>query len=326
MKAILITHPGGSEVLMYGEAPDPQIGPDDLLVRVHATAVNRADVAQREGNYPPPANASPILGLEIAGEVIQKGIAAGSWQVGDRVMAVITGGGYAELAVVPAGVAIRIPDVLSYEQAAAIPEAFLTAYLNLFALGRLQSGETALIHAGASGVGTAAIQLAHSAGAYVITTAGSDEKLAVCRALGAATTINYKSEAFADSVLKSTNRHGADVILDFIGAAYWNDNLKAAAIGGRLLLIGMLGGASGQLDIGMIMYKQLTVMGTTLRRTPLPQKITLTAAFADYALPRFENGELRPVIDSVYPLTDVANAHRLLERNGNTGKIVLRVS
>lgn len=323
MKAILFDHPGPPEVLRYGEAPDPQPGIDELLVRVRATAVNRADLLQRRGGYPPPAGASPILGLELAGEVVS---GAGAWRPGDRVMAVVTGGGYAELAAVPAGMAIRIPDRLSFEEAAAIPEAFLTAYLNLFTLGRLESGETVLIHAGASGVGTAAIQLARAAGARVIVTAGSEQKLALCRELGAEVAINYKQESFPDRVHEATAGQGANLVLDFVGAPYWEGNMAALARGGRLMIIGFLGGSRGQLDLGPILAKSLTVAGTTLRRTPLPQKIALAQAFAAFALPRFESGELRPVIDSVYPLEQAAEAHRAMEANRNAGKIVLRVS
>jgi putative PIG3 family NAD(P)H quinone oxidoreductase len=323
MKAILFDHPGPPEVLRYGEAPDPQPGVDELLVRVRATAVNRADLLQRRGGYPPPTGASPILGLELAGEVVS---GAGAWQPGDRVMAVVTGGGYAELAAVPAGVAIRIPDRLSFEEAAAIPEAFLTAYLNLFTLGRLESGETVLIHAGASGVGTAAIQLARAAGARVIVTAGSEQKLALCRELGAEVTINYKQESFPDRVHEATAGQGANLVLDFVGAPYWEGNMAALARGGRLMIIGFLGGSRGQLDLGPILAKSLTVAGTALRRTPLPQKSALAQAFAAFALPRFESGELRPVIDSVYPLEQASEAHRAMEANRNAGKIVLRVS
>ena len=323
MKAILFDHPGPPEVLRYGEAPDPQPGVDELLVRVRATAVNRADLLQRRGGYPPPTGASPILGLELAGEVVS---GAGAWQPGDRVMAVVTGGGYAELAAVPAGVAIRIPDRLSFEEAAAIPEAFLTAYLNLFTLGRLESGETVLIHAGASGVGTAAIQLARAAGARVLVTAGSEQKLALCRELGAEVTINYKQESFPDRVHEATAGQGANLVLDFVGAPYWEGNMAALARGGRLMIIGFLGGSRGQLDLGPILAKSLTVAGTALRRTPLPQKSALAQAFAAFALPRFESGELRPVIDSVYPLEQASEAHRAMEANRNAGKIVLRVS
>ncbi len=322
MKAILFDQPGDPDVLRYGDAPDPQPGADELLVRVHATAVNRADLLQRRGGYAPPPGASPILGLELAGEVVQP---VGEWRTGDRVMAVVTGGGYAEVAAVPAGMAMRIPERFSYQEAAAIPEAFLTAYLNLFTLGRLQPGEVALIHAGASGVGTAAIQLAHAAGARAIVTAGSDEKLALCRELGAELAINYRSESFADRVQAATGGRGADVVLDFIGAPYWDSNMAALALGGRLMLIGFLGDSRGQLDLGTIMGKSLTIAGTTLRRTPLPQKRALTQAFAEFALPRFARGELRPVTDRVMPLAQAAEAHRVLEANSNAGKVVLSV-
>jgi putative PIG3 family NAD(P)H quinone oxidoreductase len=322
MKAILFDQPGDPGVLRYDDAPEPQPGADELLVRVHATAVNRADLLQRRGGYAPPPGASPILGLELAGEVVQP---VGEWRSGDRVMAVVTGGGYAEVAAVPAGMAMRIPERFSYQEAAAIPEAFLTAYLNLFTLGRLQSGEVALIHAGASGVGTAAIQLARAAGARAIVTAGSDEKLALCRELGAELAINYKSESFADRVQAATDGRGADVLLDFVGAPYWDINMAALALGGRLMLIGFLGGSRGQLDLGTIMGKSLTIASTTLRRTPLPQKLALTQAFTEFALPRFERGELRPVIDRVMPIAQAAEAHRVLEANSNAGKVVLSV-
>lgn len=323
MKAIICDTPGGPDVLRFGEAPDPQPADDELLVRVRATAVNRADLLQRRGGYPPPEGASPILGLELAGEVLRP---AGEWREGDRVMAVVTGGGYAELAAVPAGMALRIPEGMSFEQAAAIPEVFMTAFLNLFTLGRLHSGETVLIHAAGSGVGTAAIQLARSAGARVCATAGSDQKLARCRELGAEVTINYHSESFADRVLEATGGRGANVVLDFVGAPYWESNMRALARGGRLMLIGFLGGARGQLDLGPILSKSLTVAGTTLRRTPLPQKVALAREFAAFALPRFERGELQPVIDSIYPIEQAADAHAAMEANRNTGKIVLRVA
>jgi putative PIG3 family NAD(P)H quinone oxidoreductase len=322
MKAILFDQPGGPEVLRYGDAPDPQPAGDELLVRVRATAANRADTLQRRGHYPPPDGASPILGLELVGEVVQ---GVGDWRPGDRVMAVVTGGGYAELAAVPAGMAVRIPENLSFEEAAAIPEAFLTAYLNLFMLWRLQAGEAVLIHAGASGVGTAAIQLARAAGARVLATAGSGDKLMRCRELGAEVAINYKRESFPERVAAATEGRGVNLILDFIGAPYWNDNLAALAIDGRLALIGFLGGSSGQLDIGPILGKRLQVFGTTLRRTPLPQKIALTESFAAFALPRFQSGELRPIVDDVLPLQQAAEAHRRMEANSTVGKLVLRV-
>jgi len=323
MHAISFDSPGGPEVLTWASVADPQVGNGELLVRVRATAVNRADLLQRRGAYPPPAGASSILGLELAGEVA---VASGDFQVGDRVMAVVTGGGYAELAAVPIGMAVRVPEALSYVQAAAIPEAFLTAYLNLFTLGHLKAGEVALIHAGASGVGTAAIQLARAAGATVIATAGSDEKLARCRELGASEVINYRNESFAESVRVATGGRGADVILDFVGAPYWEGNMAAVAPYGRLLLIGFLGGSRGQLDLGAILGKSLTVAGTTLRRTPLDQKIALTHDFAAFALPRFASGELQPVIDRTMLLRDAAEAHRYVETNANVGKVVLIVA
>jgi putative PIG3 family NAD(P)H quinone oxidoreductase len=322
VKAIVFDQPGGPEVLRWGDAPDPQPAEGELLVRVHATSANRADTLQRRGNYPPPEGASPILGLELAGEVVE---GVGEWQPGDRVMAVVAGGGYAELAAVPAGMAIRIPERLSFEQAAAIPEAFLTAFLNLFTLGQLKGGERVLIHAGASGVGTAAIQLARTAGAHVLTTAGSDEKLMRCRELGAQQTINYKRESFRERVAEATGGRGVDLILDFVGAPYWDDNLASLALDGRLALIGFLGGSRAQLDLGPILGKRLHVFGTTLRRTPMPQKVALTDAFAAFALARFDNGELQPVIDSTLPLEEAAEAHRLMESNNTTGKIVLRM-
>lgn len=320
MKAIVFDAPGDADVLRYADAPDPQPGEGELLVRVRASAVNRADILQRRGGYAPPPGASPILGLELAGEVVQP---AGAWQVGDRVMAVVTGGGYAELAAVPAGMAIRIPEQFSFEEAAAIPEAFLTAYLNLFTLGRLQAGETALVHAGASGVGTAAIQLARAAGARVFATAGAENKLALCRELGAELAINYKTEQFAERVMAATGGAGANVVLDFVGAPYWAGNMAALALGGRLMLIGFLGGSQGQLDLGALMGKSLTVASTTLRRTPLAQKVALTEAFSAFALDRFVSGELRPVIDRSFPMAQAGDAHRYVESNANAGKVVL---
>jgi len=322
MKAIIFDQPGAPDVLKLADAPDPVPGAGDLLVRVRATAANRADTLQRKGGYAPPPGASPILGLELAGEVIKP---AGAWKAGERVMAVVTGGGYAELAAVPASLAMRVPDDMTFAQAAAIPEVFLTAYLNLFTLGTLQAGQTVLIHAGASGVGSAAIQLARAGGATVIATAGRADKVAFCTSLGAAHAIDYNQTNFADAVHTFTHGSGADVILDFVGAPYWNDNLRALAMNGRLILIGMMGGASGALDLGAIMAKRAVITGTTLRRTPLDQKTALTWAFASFAMPRFATGEIKPIIDRLYPLHEAAEAHRRMEANQNIGKIVLTV-
>ncbi|MFO7321444.1 MAG: NAD(P)H-quinone oxidoreductase [Chloroflexota bacterium] len=322
MKAIIARQPGEADVLELVEVPDPTPEAGELLVRVRAAGVNRADILQRKGGYAPPPGASPILGLELAGEVVQ---AAGDWRVGDRVMAVVTGGAYAELATVPASVAMPVPAAFTDQQAAAIPEAFLTAYLNLFMLGRLQPGETVLIHAGASGVGTAAIQLARVAGARVLATASSPEKLARCEALGAEIAISYLKDSFGRVALEATGGRGVDLILDFVGAPYWSENLTSLARGGRLILIGFLGSSKGALDLGPVMRKNLTVTGTTLRGTPLEEKAALTQAFVEFALPKIECGELAPVLDSVYPLRDAAEAHRRMEANRNIGKIVLSV-
>jgi putative PIG3 family NAD(P)H quinone oxidoreductase len=322
MKAILVPKPGPADVMQYGDAPDPTPKDGELLVRVHGTAINRADILQRLGLYPPPPGASDVLGLEIVGDVVRP---AGRWKKGDRVMAVVAGGGYAQLAVVPAAQAMPVPEGMSYEQAAALPEAYQTAYLNMFMLGKLKRGESVLVHAGASGVGTAAIQLARVAGARVFVTAGTDDKLAFCRDLGAEVLINYKKEKFPERVMAATDKRGVDLILDFIGAAYWNDNLAALASYGRLTIIGFLGGDKGDLSLALMMRKSLTVMSTTLRRTPADKKEQLVKALGDFANDRFKSGELRPIVDSVYPLERAADAHRHMESNRNIGKIVLRV-
>ncbi|HEX9810847.1 MAG TPA: NAD(P)H-quinone oxidoreductase [Burkholderiales bacterium] len=322
MKAILVPKPGPADVMQYGDAPDPTPKDGELLVRVHGTAINRADILQRLGLYPPPPGASDVLGLEIVGDVVRP---AGRWKKGDRVMAVVAGGGYAQLAVVPAAQAMPVPEGMSYEQAAALPEAYQTAYLNMFTLGKLKRGESVLVHAGASGVGTAAIQLARVTGARVFVTAGTDDKLAFCRDLGAEVLINYKKEKFAERVMAATDKRGVDLILDFIGAAYWNDNLAALASYGRLTIIGFLGGDKGDLSLALMMRKSLTVMSTTLRRTPADKKEQLVKALGDFANDRFKSGELRPIVDSVYPLERAADAHRHMESNRNIGKIVLRV-
>lgn len=325
MQAILISAAGEPEVLVLGEAPDPQPGPGELLIAVRATALNRADLLQRRGQYSPPPGASPILGLELAGTVAALGTGVTGWHVGQPAMALVTGGGYAELAVTPAATAVPIPEGYSFEQAAAVPEAFLTAMLNLFVLGDLQAGQRVLVHAGASGVGSAAIQLAREAGATVFATAGSEPKLAHCRDLGAALAINYREQPFDAAVLEATEGTGVDLVLDFVGAPYWAANINALAMHGRLVLIGMMGGSVGELDIGPIMRKRLLVTGTTLRATPLAQKAALVEQFRAFALPRLADGRLRPTIDTVFPLAEAAEAHRFMERNANIGKIILRV-
>lgn len=326
MRAVITRGHGGPEVLELGTHPDPEPAADELLVRIHATALNRADLLQREGRYPPPPGASPILGLELAGVVEAVGPACRGFQEGDRVFALLPGGGYAEFATVPHDLAMPIPENLSFEEAAAIPEVFLTAFLNLFWLGRLAAGEYALIHAGASGVGTAAIQLAREQEARVVVTAGSDEKLALCHDLGAGAGCNYRQGPWAPAVLEATGGRGVDVILDPVGAPYWDQNLKVLAPDGRLILIAMMGGSRlPEARLGPILTKRLQVIGSTLRSRSREFKARLTAEFAAFALPRLRDGRLRPVIDRVYDWTEVAAAHTYMESNRNKGKIVLKI-
>lgn len=325
MQAILVPTPGGPEAMTLGDAPDPEPKPGEILVRVHAAGVNRADVLQRMGRYPPPPGASPTLGLELAGEVAALGPGASRFQPGDRVMALVTGGAYATRAAVPEVAALPVPAGLDFAQGAAIPEAFLTAWLNLFTLGGLEKGETVLIHAGASGVGSAAIQLARETGARVITTVGSDEKAALCRELGAAVAVNRHRDDLVKAAMEATDGAGVDLVLDVVGAPSWAANLEMLRKGGRLTLIGFLGGSRGEVDLGPVLRKSLTVRGTTLRGTSLPDKDRLVAAFGAFALPRFADGRLRAVVDCTFPLARAADAHRHMEANRNAGKIVLTV-
>lgn len=324
MKAILVDE---AKKLYVGEAEDPAPGPGELLVKVMATAVNRADLLQKRGLYPPPPGASSIIGLEMAGIVEQAGANAADWKPGDRVFALLPGGGYAEKVVVPVELAIRIPQHFSFEEAAAIPEVFLTAYYNLFMLGKLQRSQSVLIHAGASGVGTAAIQLAREAGAFSIATAGSEEKVNACLKLGANAGINYKKEAFDEKTLEATNGRGADLILDFVGAPYFDRNIKSLALEGTLVLIGTMGGNKiSELNLMTLLTRRLKVFGSTLRSQTLSQKAELTRRFAEDALPLLVSGKIKPVIDSVYDIKDVNAAHERMENNLNTGKIVLRAN
>lgn len=323
MQAVLVPTPGGPEAMRLGEAPDPDPGPGELLIRVRAAGVNRADVLQRMGRYPPPPGSSSILGLELAGEVAAVGPGAERFHPGDRVMSLVTGGAYATLAAVPEAATLAVPAGLDFAQAAAIPEAFLTAWLNLFDLGGLTKGETVFIHAGASGVGTAAIQLAREAGARVLTTVGSDEKAALCRELGAAVAIHRHQEDVVAAVKESTEGAGVDLVLDVVGAPSWPGNLEMLKRGGRMTLIGFLGGSRGELDLGPVLRKSLTVRGTTLRGTSLADKDRLVRAFGDFALPRFADGRLRAVVDRTFSLADAAEAHRAMEENRNAGKLVL---
>lgn len=327
MKAVLMSGLGGIEFLHIGEHPDPVMKEDELLVRVRATALNRADLLQRRGKHPPPKGVPDILGLEMAGEVASVGRACEGWAVGDRVCALLPGGGYAERVSIPAGLAMRIPEPLSFEQAAAIPEVFLTAYQNLFNVARLAPGETVLVHAGGSGVGTAAIQLIREAGGSSLVTAGSQEKIARCVALGARSGWNYKDGPFAPWVAEQSGGRGVDIVLDFVGAPYFEQNLQTLAADGRMVVIGTLGGPDvGTFSLRTLMSKRLQITGAGLRHMDTARKIRLTRQFADFALPRFADGRLVPVVDSVFDWRETARAHERMESNANVGKIVLRVT
>jgi putative PIG3 family NAD(P)H quinone oxidoreductase len=325
VRAIVADGPGGPDVLKIVERPDPDAGPGELLVRVRAAGVNRADVLQRRGHYPPPPGASDVLGLEFAGEVVAVGGGVEGWAVGDPACAVVAGGAYAELVTVPADVALPPPPSLSIEEAAAVPEVFATAYDNLFNRGRLAGGETILIHGGGSGVGTAAIQLAKLSGCRILVTAGSSAKLEECAALGADVGIDYHREDFVERAMERTDDRGVDVILDIVGADYLDRNLRALAVDGRLVVIGLQGGAQAPLNLGLLLARRLTVTGSTLRARTTEEKAVLMAQLYRDVWPPFADGTLRPVIDRVLPFGDAAEAHRVMEDSEHTGKILLRI-
>ena len=324
MKAITIHGEKSDPRLVWEDVADIGFRADEVLVEVRATAVNRADLSQARGHYPPPPGASDILGLEMAGVIRDVGVDVEGWRAGDRVCALLPGGGYAERAAVPAGMLIRLPDDWSFTQGAAVPEVWYTAYINLFDEGQLKAGETALIHAGASGVGTAAIQLALDAGGRAIATAGSDEKTAFCRQLGALA-INYKSQDFLAEVKAATNGQGVDVILDPVGGSYLPRNVAALRRFGRLVNIGLLGGAKGELDMGQLLGKRLRIVGSTLRARPVEEKIAITRRFAAEIWPKLLDGRLRPVIDTIFPIEEAQAAHEYVRANRNIGKVILAI-
>lgn len=326
MKAILVTKPGGPEVLQIAEVPDPVPSAEQLLIHVRATALNRADLLQRLGRYPPPPGESDILGLELAGDVVAMGSAVKGFQIGDRIFALVSGGGYAQKAVVDYRMAIPIPEGMSYVEAAAIPEAFFTAHEVLFTCGRLTAGETVLIHAAGSGVGTAAVQMAAHCGARVLATARTAEKLDLARSLGAQDGYCCSDRLFVEWIRHRTDDQGVQLIVDPIGAAYWEANLNSLATQGRLVVFGLLGGRSAVIDLSMILTKRLSIVGTVLRSRSLAEKIALTEAFKSRWLPFLASKALRPVIDSVFSWDRVVDAHRYMEANRNTGKIVLTIT
>lgn len=325
MRAILVEEKDQS--LYIGDFEKPTIGPNEMLVKVKATALNRADLLQKRGLYPPPLGASPILGLEMSGIVEELGAKVTGWKKGDRVCALLPGGGYAEYVSIPADMGMRIPEQLSFEQAAAIPEVFLTAYLNMFWLGDLQPGQTILIHAGASGVGTAAIQLAKEIGAKIIVTAGTPEKRELCLSLGADYAIDYKVGPFSQKVKDATDGQGVHLILDFIGASYWEENIRSLQFDGKLIIIGTMGGAKvKEVDLGKLLSKRIQVIGTALRTQTPEKKSQLTQDFSSFALDKFASGDMQPILDSTWDWKDANQAHAHMEQNRNAGKIVLRVN
>ncbi|HYQ41474.1 MAG TPA: NAD(P)H-quinone oxidoreductase [Polyangiaceae bacterium] len=326
MKAVLVSEPGGPEKLRLVDVPDPVPGSGEVAIEIHATALNRADLLQRRGAYPPPAGTTEILGLECAGVVCELGPGTSdSVRIGDRVMVLLGGGGYAERVVVPEALTMKIPESLDFERAAAIPEAFLTAREALFTEGKLLRSESVLIHAAAGGVGSAAVQLAHAFGARVFATAGGTTKSEWVRALGADVVIDYKTQDFAAVIKGESQGRGVDVILDFIGASYAEQHAACLAFRGRHVLVGVMGGAQASVNFGRMLQKRQSLIGMVMRSRSTQEKIELTRAFVRTTLPLFADGRLRPLVDSVFSLTDVARAHQRMEANENLGKIVLAV-
>jgi putative PIG3 family NAD(P)H quinone oxidoreductase len=326
VKAIVLEGFGGPEVLKPGTVEAPAVGPGRVLIRVHATSVNRPDVVQRQGHYPPPPGESPILGLETAGTVEATGPGVTGFSRGERVFALLGGGGYAELALAHAGHVMRIPSALSFEQAACICETYLTAYMNLFLYARLADGETVLLHGGGGGVTTAAMQLVKTlrprARILVTASTGKVERVA---ALGADVVIDYKKEDFADVVQRHTEKRGVDVILDHLGGSYLEKNIRSLAVGGRLAVIGVMGGRKAEIDVGRVLANRLSILGSVLRPRPVDEKTAIIRAFEREALPHFASGRIAPLISRVYPLAQAAEAHRAMEAGEHFGKLVLRV-
>ena len=323
MRAIEITEPGGPEVLCIGERPVPEPGEGEVLVKVAAAGINRPDVMQRTGMYPPPPGASDIPGLEIAGTVVALGPEASGVQEGDSVCALVAGGGYAEYCPAPASLCLPVPEGLDSVQAAAIPETFFTVWTNVFDRGRLAGGESLLVHGGSSGIGTTATQLAKAFGSTVYVTAGNDEKCQACTDLGADAAINYKTEDFVERVSELTNERGVDVILDMIGGDYLPRNLKSLAVEGRIVQIALQGGPKVQMNLLPIMLKRLTLTGSTLRPRTVAQKAMIAHSLREKVWPLIESGKVRPIIHATFPLAQASDAHRMMESSQHIGKIVL---
>jgi putative PIG3 family NAD(P)H quinone oxidoreductase len=324
MKAIVITEPGGPDVLQWQDVDDVAPGPGEVLIDVSASAVNRADVLQRQGHYTPPPGASPYPGLECSGRIAAIGPETDTgFSVGDEVCALMSGGGYAEQVAVPAGQVLPVPDGVDLVEAAGLPEVVCTVWSNVFMSAGLRPGETLLAHGGSSGIGTMAIQLARNVGARVAVTAGSAEKLERCRELGAEILINYRDEDFVVALREATDGSGADVVLDNMGAKYLARNLDALAPNGRLVIIGMQGGTKAELDIGLLMRKRAAVISTSLRARPADEKAAIVASVREHVWPLITAGEIRPVIDCRVPMAEAAEGHRVLEASSHIGKVLL---
>ena len=323
MRAVIITQPGGPEVLRLEEVPDPVPGPGEVLVAVAAAGLNRADVLQRQGHYPPPPGSPPYPGMECSGRIIELGPEVAGWQVGDEVCALLGGGAYAEQVAVPQGQLLPVPDGVSLVDAAALPEATCTIQGTVYQMAHLAPGETFLVHGGAGGVGTFAIQIANAEGCTVACTAGSPEKLARCRELGADLAISYRDEDFTAAVLEFTGWHGADVILDIMGAPYLARNLDALATWGRLVGIATRGGSRAEVDLGLLMLKRATIVAATLRTRTVAEKAEVVAATREHIWPLISAGKVVPVIHAVLPMSEAAEAHRMLDDGSHIGKILL---
>lgn len=326
MRAVVVPEPGDPEVLRVEDVPDATPGPGEVLVKVTATAVNRADCMQRQGNYPPPRGASEYLGLECSGTVAGLGDDVAGWEIGAEVCALLAGGGYAEYVAVPVGQLMPVPEGISLLDAAALPEVSCTVWSMVFGAGGLQPGERLLVHGGTSGIGTMAIQLATQRGAHVLATAGTGRKVQFCRELGAEVAINYREERFEERVRAETDGQGVDVVLDNMGASYLGRNIASLALGGRLIVLGLQGGRKGELDLGALLAKRATVHAAGLRARPTAAKATIVAETVLGVWPLLESGAVRPVIDRTLTLEDVVEAHRLVESSEHIGKILLRVS
>jgi putative PIG3 family NAD(P)H quinone oxidoreductase len=325
MNCVVLDGFGGPEVLKSGRRPLPSAGDGEVLIKVAAAGVNRPDVLQRQGNYTPPPGASDLPGLEVAGTIVAIGSGVSDWKVGDNVMALVAGGGYAEYCAAPAPQCLPVPKGFSMIEAAAVPETFFTVWTNVFDRGQLKAGETFLIHGGSSGIGTTAIQLAHLFGATVITTVGGADKAEACRQLGADLAINYREQDFVEAVMKFTEKRGADLILDMVGGDYINRNLACLGVDGRLVQIAFLQGAKAEINLASVMMKRQTITGSTLRPRSVAQKGEIATALKKHVLPLFETGKAKPVIYKTLKLSEAAEGHRLMESSAHIGKIVLTV-